>query len=164
MEEALQRLLDEAAIKKVHIRYCRAIDRMDWELLRRCYHPDAVDDHGEYVGGIDGFIAYCQAGCPTFLSTTHMTGNQLVEVDGDFAWGEHYARAFHRIAPKDGRPLLDLVVNARYVDRYERRDGEWRILKRTVVVDTDRVDPVRESWVPEVQLKARRDRSDPSYG
>ena len=34
MEEALQRLLDEAAIKKVHLRYCRAVDRRDWELLR----------------------------------------------------------------------------------------------------------------------------------
>ncbi len=163
MDLELQRLLDEAAIKKVHIRYCRAIDRMDWDLLRSCYHPDAVDDHGEYVGGIDGFIEYCKAGCPTFLTTTHMTGNQLVEVDGDTAWAEHYARAYHRVAPKDGEPLKDLEVNTRYVDRFERRDGEWRILKRVVVVDSDRVDEVRESWVPDAQLRARRDRSDPSY-
>ena len=44
---ALQMLIDEAAIKKVHLRYCRGIDRMDWDLIRSCYHPDAIDDHGE---------------------------------------------------------------------------------------------------------------------
>ena len=163
MDEALQRLLDEAAIKKVHIRYCRAIDRMDWELLRSCYHPDAVDDHGDYVGGIDGFVEFCKAGCPTFLSTTHMTGNQLVEVDGDTAWGEHYAHAFHRVAARDGEPEKELTVNTRYVDRYERRGGEWRISHRMVVVDTDRVDPVTERWVPQEQLRGARDPGDPSY-
>ena len=59
MQAALRRLLDEEAIKKVHLRYCRGIDRRDWELLRSCYHPDALDDHGDYVGGVDGFIKFC---------------------------------------------------------------------------------------------------------
>lgn len=163
MEEALQRLLDEAAIKKVQIRYCRGIDRMDWDLVRSCYHPDAIDDHGEYVGGIDGFIEYCKAGCPTFASTTHFTGNQLVEVDGDGAWAEHYARAFHRVPAGADGVVKDLVVNCRYADRFERRNGEWRIARRVVIVDTDRVDPVHERWVPEVQLRGRRDRTDPTY-
>ncbi len=163
VEEALQRLLDEAAIKKIHLRYCRGIDRMDWDLVRSCYHADAIDDHGEYVGGIDGFIEYCKAGCPNFVSTTHFTGNQLVEVEGDTAWGEHYSRAYHRVAADSGGAEKDLVVNTRYVDRYQRRAGEWRIASRVVIVDTDRVDPVRERWVPESQLRSRRDRSDPSY-
>ena len=163
MDDALQRLLDEEAIKKVHIRYCRGIDRMDWDLIRSCYHPDAIDDHGEFVGGIDEFIEYCKKGCPTFISTTHFTGNQLVEVDGDSAWAEHYARAYHRVEDGPGGPIKDLVVNTRYVDRFEKRAGEWRIAKRVVVVDTDRVDPVNERWVPESQLRSARDRSDPSY-
>ena len=163
MEESLQRLLDEAAIKKVHIRYCRGIDRMDWDLVRSCYHPDAIDDHGEYVGGIDEFIEYCKAGTPNFVSTTHMTGNQLVEVDGDSAWAEHYARAYHRVAAGPDGQAKDLVCNARYVDRYERRNGEWRIAKRLVIVDTERVDPVRETWTDPSQLRGRRDKTDPSY-
>jgi hypothetical protein len=167
MEEAVQRLLDEAAIKKVHIRYCRAVDRRDWELLRSCYHPDAIDDHGEfeggYVGGIDGFIEYCIEGTPHFLSTSHFTGNQLVEVDGDRAWAEHYARAYHRIAGKDGEPDRDEVANVRYVDKMERRNGEWRFLHRTVIVDTDRTDPVTKRWAPAALLRGTRDRNDPSY-
>lgn len=163
MDPSLQRLLDEEAIKKVQIRYCRGIDRMDWDLVRSCYHPDAIDDHGDYVGGIDGFIDFCKAGCPTFLSTTHFTGNQLVEVDGDLAWAEHHTRAFHRVPPDADGVMKDLVVNCRYADRFERRDGEWRIAHRVVIVDSDRVDPVLERWVPEEQLRGARDRRDPTY-
>jgi len=164
MDEALQRLIDEAAIRKVHMRYCRGIDRADFALIRSCYHDDALDDHGDYVGGIDGFIEYCRAGLPNFLSTTHFTGNQIIEIDGDSAWSETYARAYHRVAPaSEGEPMKDLVVNARYVDRFEKRDGEWKIAHRKVVVDSDRVDIVTERWVPESQLCGARDRSDPSY-
>ncbi len=167
MEEALQRLLDEAAIKKVHIRYCRAIDRRDWDLLRSCYHPDAIDDHGDfeggYVGDVEGFIEYCKVGTLNFLSTSHFTGNQLVEVDGDTAWAEHYARAYHRIPGKDGGPDHDDAANARYVDRMERRDGEWRFAHRVVIVDADRVDTVTKGSAPPALMRGTRDRNDPSY-
>jgi ketosteroid isomerase-like protein len=163
MQAALQRLLDEEAIKKVHLHYCRSVDRRDWELLRSCYHPDAVDDHGDYVGGVDGFIEFCESGTLNFTSTTHLTCNQLVEVDGDVAWTEFYGLAYHRL-PADADGIeKDFAVNTRWVDRFERRDGEWRIAKRTVVVDTDRVDPVTERWVPQEQYRGRRDRTDPSY-
>jgi hypothetical protein len=32
------------------MRYSRAIDRLDRELLLSVYHEDAVDDHGVFVG------------------------------------------------------------------------------------------------------------------
>jgi len=163
MEEAVQRLLDEAAIKKVHLRYCRAIDRRDFDLLRGCYHPDAVDDHGDFVGGIDAFIEFCRAGTLNFASTSHHTTNMLVEVEGDSARTEFYGRAYHRVAAGADGVEKDLAVNTRWVDRFEKRRGEWRIAHRTVVVDNDRVDPVAERWVPDEQYRGRRDSSDPSY-
>jgi ketosteroid isomerase-like protein len=163
MDASLQQLLDESAIRKVHMRYCRGVDRMDFELIRSCYHPDAIDDHGEYVGGIDGFIEYCKAGTPNFESTTHFTGNYLIDVEGDVAWAEFYARAYHRVPADADGVVKDLVVNTRYVDRWEKRGGEWKIAHRKVVVDTDRVDVVTDRWVPQEQLRARRDKGDPSY-
>ena len=163
MEAALQRLLDEDAIKKVHLRYCRAIDRRDFDLLRSCYHADAIDDHGDFVGGIDEFIAYCREGTLNFLSTSHLTCNMLVEVHGDVAHTEFYGRAYHRVAAGADGVEKDLAVNTRWVDRFEKRGGEWRIARRTVVVDSDRVDPVQERWVPDEQYRGRRDSSDPSY-
>jgi hypothetical protein len=163
VDEELRRFVDEAAIRKVHMRYCRGIDRMDWDLVRSCYHPDAVDDHGEYVGGIEGFIEYCKAGTPSFERTFHFTGNHLIEVDGDVAAAEYYAIAYHRVGASEAKPERDLITCGRYVDRMERRAGEWRIASRVVIVDFDRVDTVSERWVPEAQLRGTRDKRDPSY-
>jgi hypothetical protein len=162
-DEAVRRLLDEEAIKRVHLRYCRGIDRMDWDLVRSCYHPDATDDHGDYVGGIDGFIEYGKANLPKFTSTNHCVCNQSVDVLGDTAFAEHYVIAYHRIPAQNGGAAKDWVANARYVDRFERRHGEWRIASRRALVDADRVEIVRESLVPIDQERGRRDKSDASY-
>lgn len=156
-------LLDEAAIRRLHLRYCRGVDRMDWALVRSCYHPDAIDDHGAYSGGVDGFIAWLEVGLPRFEATMHFTGNQLVEVSGDRAWAEHYAMAFHRVGATAAAAAHDLVINVRYVDRVERRDGEWRIARRTLIDEGQRVLPAGDRWMAAMTAAARRDRADPSY-
>jgi hypothetical protein len=46
----LQELVDRADILDCVQRYARGIDRHDVELVASCYHPDAIDDHGLYVG------------------------------------------------------------------------------------------------------------------
>ena len=50
MTEALQRLIDKDEIRDVMARYCRGVDRADWDLVRSTYHTDAYDDHGDYRG------------------------------------------------------------------------------------------------------------------
>ncbi|MEO7378687.1 MAG: nuclear transport factor 2 family protein [Sphingomicrobium sp.] len=160
----IQNLLDEAAIRKLHLRYCRGVDRLDWELVRACYHPEGIDDHGSYKGGVEGFIAWASAGLPRFASTAHFTGNQLVEVDGDRAWAEHYAVVFHRRSASAEAPEADLIVNVRYVDRLEKRGGEWRILNRVVIADSDRVDVIGGHWLDMATITTgQRDPSDASY-
>lgn len=164
----LRRMLDELAIRNCMARYARAIDRIDYELLRGCYWPDAIDDHGEsqYVGDIDGFIAWLRPILPLFESSTHFLGQQLVEFDasGDVAWVETYAFASHRTRPNDpsGRPVRDLVQNVRYCDRFERRQGEWRIAHRIMVSEPSREDPVVLAS-PRPTRPGTRDRSDQCY-
>jgi hypothetical protein len=59
---------------------------------------------------------------------------------------------------------MDWVVNIRYVDRMERRNGEWRIADRVVVLDSQRSDPVPGDLAPlENSNVGRRDKEDPSY-
>jgi hypothetical protein len=159
----VQQLLDEAEIRNLHLRYCRGVDRMDWELVRSCYHPEATDDHGGYSGGIDGFMDWLPGALAKFESTTHFTGNQLVELDGDHAWAEHYARVYHRRPATASHPAEDLVGNVRYIDRLERRDGAWRIASRVVLADSDRLDPVGQTWLKVPLKPSRRDKSDFSY-
>lgn len=163
MDDAMRRFLDEEAIKKVHLRYCRGVDRMDFDLIRSCYHPDAIDDHGEFVGGIDAFIEYARENLPTFLSTNHCVCNQLVEVEGDIAFAEHYGIAYHRLPAAAGIKEKDWIATIRYVDRFERRDGEWRIAHRRSLVDSERIAQVEETLIPPGSMAGSRDRSDPSY-
>jgi ketosteroid isomerase-like protein len=138
----LQQLVDEAAIRRVLVRYSRAIDRLDWDLLRTCYHPDAVDDHGLYCGGIEGFIELLQAKLPLDESTTHFLGNQEIEVDGDVAYAETACVARHRRPAAGDAPASDYFGFLRYCDRFERRNGQWRIAHRVVVYEPGRVDDV----------------------
>jgi len=163
MNEAMQGLLDVQAIKDVHLRYCRGVDRMDFDLIRSCYHPDAIDDHGEFIGGIDAFIEYARENLPTFLSTNHCVCNQLVEVNGAVAFAEHYGIAYHRLAADAEQEERDWIATIRYVDRFEKRDGEWRIAHRRSLVDSDRIDMVRATLIPRDRMAGSRDRSDPSY-
>lgn len=164
MEPKLQQLLDEEEIRRVHIRYCRGVDRMDWDLIRSCYHPDAIDRHGAYEGGVEGFIKWAAELLPDFECTQHFTGNQYVKVDGDVAYAEHYAQAIHRTKPNGDTPAMDWIAFVRYVDRMERRNGEWRIADRMVVLDSQRSDPVPGDSAPLADFHVgRRDKDDPSY-
>ena len=44
-DDGLPEMLAKHRIREVLSRYARAIDRGDGELLRTCYHPDAVEEH-----------------------------------------------------------------------------------------------------------------------
>jgi len=156
-------LVAESEIRDVHLRYCRGVDRMDWDLVRSCYHPDATDDHGAFKGAIDEFLVWVAGALAKYEVTTHFTGNQLVEVKGDTAWAEHYGRIYHRRAGLDAEPAEDFIVNVRYVDHLERRSGQWKIARRVVIVDSARRDPVTALWLSPDPTSSRRDRQDASY-
>ena len=164
-EQRLSRAIDREEIREVIYRYCRGIDRLQYDLVRSCYHPDGTDDHGDYRGGVDGFIDYITAGLGYWERTMHFVGNVLIEPDGDMARAESYAVTYHRQAPRGDKPALDFVGGVRYVDDFERRHGEWKILTRVCLVDWTRTDPVSsKGWRrPEDYTQPHRDRTDPVF-
>jgi ketosteroid isomerase-like protein len=143
----LERLVAESAIRQVVARYGRAIDSMDWDLLRSCYHPDAIDEHGVYNGGIEGFIELLERTLPTEVGTNHFMGASLIELDGDTAWVETHALGHHRSPASESEPLRDRLFFLRYADRFELRDGEWRIAHRVVVYEPGWVMPVERDFL-----------------
>jgi hypothetical protein len=138
----LRALLDRQAVQDVLLRYCRGVDRRDYALVRSCYHDDAYDFHGSYEGGPDGFIEHLKRNA-RWDATMHVIGNQLIEIDGDVARCESYCISFHR---HEGNEPEDMVIGLRYVDRVERRQGEWRIANRVCAMEWSRVDPVTDRW------------------
>ncbi len=135
---------------------------MQLDLVRDCYHPDATDDHGDYRGDVEGFLAFLPAALAQWSSTTHFVGNVVIDLDGDRARVESYALAIHRRDARGDRPARDFTAMVRYVDDFERRHGHWRIAARVVVVDSTRTDPVAPGgWVNDGTYAAgRRDRTD----
>jgi ketosteroid isomerase-like protein len=158
-DEAIQEMLDKHAIREVIYRYCRGVDRGDVELLSSCYHPDAFDDHaGRTFNGLNvaqGLVDW-MTGLTT--STTHNITTHLIEVNADKAAAESYTASMHT-QTIEGKPKLLLSIS-RYVDRFERRDGEWKIIHRVVVTTATGHIPFEEWPFPTL---ASRDKSDPSY-
>ena len=164
-DPALQALLDRAAIRDVVLRYCRGIDRLDLELVRACYHPDATDDHGGFVGTRDEYVAWVAEVLKRFDGTMHVVANQLVDFDGDAARSETYGVAYHWGEPVDDR-RRNFTTGFRYVDRFERRGGEWRIATRVAVREwTHIVNPEQQQVIPPERdgRRGRRDRTDAVY-
>jgi hypothetical protein len=128
----------------VHLEYKRGVTRRDCQLLRACDHRGAVYHHracpGDAVAWALGFVDAVE-------STTHFVGNQIVDVvsGGETAWHEAYCRAYHRMRATDSSPAVDYVVNLRYLDRMEARNGTWKISDRLVVHDGVRRDVVGDT-------------------
>jgi SnoaL-like domain len=159
----IDRLRTIEAIRECVYRVCRGIDRIDGELLRSAFHPDATVRFGKlYDGGLEGWIDSVVTFQRRQFQAHHLVGNINIKVDGDRAFAESYELARHK-TPIDGE-LRDQVLAMRTLDRLSRRDGEWRIDERTKVVDWGRIISAGEAAYDNSPLeKGRRDQSDASY-
>jgi len=97
---------------------------------------------------------------PHFDATMHFVSPPLIELDMDRARADTYCVAHHLTATSD------MVLGLRYVDRFERRSGAWRIAKRvcafdwtySIPIDPDRTWPFGEDFTV-----GARDRTDITY-
>ncbi len=170
MDQAVRALIDRAEISEVLTRYCRALDRLDELLLRSCFHPDSQHSHG-YTGPSEIFIGYAMDVLGKCVATHHHLGNVSIAARGDDADAESYFTAFHRISqdPPEafaGAAGKDVFIGGRYIDRLERRDGEWRIVSRTGVHDWRRDEDAADAgfFALPASERGRRDHTDPVYG
>ena len=165
VEPEVQALLDRQAIHDVVVRYCRGIDRLDLELVRGCYHPDATDDHGSFLGTRDEYVEWVGGVLMRYTGTMHVVANHLVELDGDVAHSETYGVAYHHGDPPDDH-RRNFTTGFRYVDRFERRDREWRIATRVAVREwTHTVTAEQQVIIPPERdgRRGQRDRTDAVY-
>ena len=133
-------LSDLESIRNAALRYCRGVDRLDAELMKSAYWPEATDEHGSFVGNAWEFSDYCMQAHQGWRSTNHCIFNHSIELDpgGERARGEIYNVAY--LFKKDA-DVLD-TWHGRYLDDYEKRDDEWRILKRVCVHEGSQSRPI----------------------
>jgi hypothetical protein len=158
----LDDLLSRQEIYEVLTRYCRGVDRCDVELIRSVYHDDALDDHGMFRGlGVDFAPWIVKWERENIRQCQHLIGNFRCDIQGETAYTETYCVSFSEDI--SGR---NATVYNRYIDRFERRSGEWKIADRLVVLDLTRTDEASAPFgdVPGWNFTwGVRDPSDPSY-
>ncbi len=128
---SLEAALARVALQHLVYAYCHAADRRDFDLLRRLYTDDAIDDHGAFNGPVDDFIPWFEQSLSPFEATAHNILNCLFVVKADEAEGEIRAIAYHRLAGS----RAEIVAGGRYIDRYRQTDGVWRFTYRSFVID-----------------------------
>ncbi|HXA34176.1 MAG TPA: nuclear transport factor 2 family protein [Acidimicrobiales bacterium] len=158
---SLQRLLDKDAIWECVLRYTRGLDRLDIDLFRSAYWEDALTCHGSVNGSVDEFLDWwlpMQEGRET---GQHVVTNHWVEFDGDEgADAETYFLASIKNLGDNSVELL----SGRYVDRFEKRAGEWRIKTRVLIFDWQATaDASRMHDRLALNHKGSRSKNDPSY-
>lgn len=142
--QELRALLDRENIRACAVRLARGEDRRDPKLIGGCYWPEATTDFGIFAGSLDEYLAWVVPGSPAVLVTQHVLGQTLVELRGDAASAETFVTSYHRMDL--GTEQRDVTIGGRYLDRFERRDGEWRIAHRTMLYDWLRDYGVSVDW------------------
>ncbi len=174
MDPRLSALLDQQDIRDVIYRYCRGIDRRDFDLVRSCYHDDATDDHGSFSGGAEAFVEWVEGLTARYRFTMHMVGQIFVELEEvsptsagspdppNSAAVETLGVSIHR--SDEAKPYMNLATGFRYLDRFERRGGVWKIASRKALGEWSIKLPSDAWWdIPEAQIESRRDGTDPLY-
>lgn len=165
LRSEVQRLTGLEQMRARIYQCARALDQLDRDLLEEQFWTDAQVDYGSfYQGTIAGFLDVAMGFQGSMRDTQRLVGNTSIQIAGTSASAESYVHAHHVMKP-DGR-LLHLIVGARYLDRFVQRDGDWRLIFRTEVMDWGQSLPVENRWFESNdQLpKGKRGRSDLSYG
>ena len=136
----LDALLDKQDIHECLTRFSRGMDRFDRETFLSAFWPDATMAAGPFVGGpaecYDWASAMHEAGQ---VATHHNLLNVTIDIDGDTAHAETYYLFVAR-----NRDQSNWLAGGRYVDRLERRGGEWRIALRTNAIEWSGVLPTMD--------------------
>ncbi|MFC4593534.1 nuclear transport factor 2 family protein [Sphingobium tyrosinilyticum] len=123
------------AITELLYAYARANDRADKALLRSLFWPESTHKHGKFEGKSSDFAAFAFKIISGLKYACHHISNVSVEVRGNRAFSECYYFAQHRRQRKDGTGEEDVFFQGRYLDDLERRNGEWKIIRRRGLSD-----------------------------
>ena len=160
----LEQLLDRQDILDCLVRFSRGMDRFDRKLFLSAFHSDAVISAGAFVGGpvelYDWAVGMHEQGQS---ATHHNLLNHSCDIDGDTAHTETYYLFVGR-----NRDETNWVAGGRYIDRLERRDGDWRIALRTNAIEWSGMVPTMAipfADVADIHLNGAvaRSRDDISY-
>jgi hypothetical protein len=160
----VQYLVDRTAILDCIANHARGHDRHDVELMTSTYHEDGVDEHGFAINPGPAYGEWAnKTHAAASETTTHNITTHTCEIDGDVAHCESYVLV-GLLSPDEKTTTL---IGGRYVDRLERRDGEWKLLVRRATAEwlfnADASFLHSRMFKAQGYVKGTRDKRDLSY-
>lgn len=157
------RVADRLAIEDILALHSRGLDRQDSAAIQAAYWPDAEVDYGSYKGGAHAFAELVVAALgQQYELTRHSLSNTLIAFSQNDACSESNVTAGHLLTGAEE----EMLFYGRYLDRLEKRDGQWKILHRQVVMDWSKRLPVVDARDHEAfadLAKGAHKESDPLY-
>ena len=129
----LELLRAEREIGRVILRYGQAIDQLDFERARTCFHDDAHVRYDEWFDGdLDAAIDWLANSMPRLLGTLHVFGPPALEVDltTGTAVSETYAINSARYPEDAAGEIIQNVTGTRYFDEWTFEAERWAISSR----------------------------------
>jgi hypothetical protein len=128
IEERLQRLEDDRAIRDLKARYLRACDLQEPEVVRDCLAPDgaviAYDGFPPFDNRDDFVAIYAQMGCVPGVFDIHHGANGIISFESDARATGKWSLFFHNINLTT-QTLTQMGVE--YDDVYVKTGGRWWI-------------------------------------
>ena len=126
-----EQLSDREKIREAAMRYSYGVDRLDPDVMKSAYWPEATDDHGNFVGNAHEFVDYCMEAHLRWKWTMHSIYNHQIELEDD---GIHARGEIYNISHlcRKGTNIVDTWFG-RYLDKYEKRGEDWKIIERVCV-------------------------------
>jgi hypothetical protein len=174
LETELAVLVAKDEIRTVFAKYCRGLDRRNRDLVANCFHADSCLNFGLYKGDGDGWADLAIDGVDRYFegNSFYFLGQSSIVVGGETALAETYIFSPKTMKVRSSEGEVEMWMGGgRFIDKLERRLGEWRILNRTFVADWDAFvakshkDKLPEPWdvVAEKAEIGQKNSSDFSY-
>ena len=131
--DRLEALWAEAEIARINQQYAHALDTLDFDALRACFHPDAKLHYGDaFSGSLPEALDWLRTQLPKLRGTMHGFLQPRVELDlaAGTASCRTYALNTTRYPETPDGVRLQTVGGTLYTDRFELRDGAWLIAER----------------------------------
>ncbi|WP_420992968.1 nuclear transport factor 2 family protein [Cupriavidus sp. 30B13] len=160
MEEKLERLLDKAEIVDIVQTERAARDQAQWDLMLRMYHDDAVVSLSWFTGSGPEFVAASRRMLESGGHSAHQMGPTLVTQNGSRALAQTTCAVSIRTRLRSVE--VEVTAHSRLHQRLEKRGGQWRISRLSIVYLRDMLSLVNPADSVEIDA-ARLARHRPSY-
>jgi len=120
-----------------------ARDQARWDDLLAIFHPGGEIAVSWFRGPYTEFVAHCQRNHGRGSVAKHLLWPARISLNSHRATSETNVAILVR-QTIDG-VATDLTSYGRFLDRIEKRNGQWRMVERATLYEKDRLDPVEPS-------------------